>query len=504
MPTYLEVAPSAIRPHPNNPRKDLGELTDITASIKEQGVLEPLVVEEIPDAKPKGHHYQLIYGHRRLAGAKAAKAKQVPVIIREAQPLGLQLEAMLVENLQRADLTAVEEGDAYQALLDLPDGDYNQAKIAKRIGRPKKLVSERLRVAKLPESARDRILSGQLSIEDGVALAEFAGDAEALARIESKATAGPWALRSAIDQERERRRVQRERDKLRKETEKAGRPVLASVDALEEAAGDEDLVWSVEDLAENWTYDEWAKVDEDADGFDHAATEQDIDKRADQWARDHVSCPGHAVVIEDRWTGRYCLDGAKHHPDLIPEQLTGDQPVRGTTASTGETETAEEREQREAEQKARAEFELELRAAAHTRRAYVAEVISQPAKDLEGMAKQFLLSEFQYMLRAGGHPGLTVLAEIVLPNATPESLSGPELPGKVKKALEKLNATQLAVLNGIRLCLSGDTALEKPDRWAWGDQNNSSQTYWRKILTGTFGYEWTPAEQKALAEAGDA
>ncbi|MDE9364560.1 ParB/RepB/Spo0J family partition protein [Luteipulveratus sp. YIM 133132] len=500
--TLDEVAPALVRPHPKNPRHQLGDLTDLTASIKQQGVIEPLVVEPVEDPKPNRPRYQLISGHRRLAAAKRAKVKTVPVIVRDPHDLGEQIESMLVENLQRADLTVVEEGDAYQALLDLPGGAYTQAKIAQRVGRSKKTVAERVKVAKLPESARDRILSGQLTLEDGVAVAEFAGDTAALERIEKAAASGSWSLRHALDQERERRRADREAVKLRREATKADRPVFDTYDAAEDAADD---LYDLLVLGEHWTEAEWDKVDEDADGYDEQAAEDDMQRRQTAWQSEHLQCPGHALVVESATAVvPVCLDAHRHHPDLFPAGTHADTPARPESPLTPTTPAVDEeqdRARRDADRKARAEHELELRAAAHTRRAYVADVISQPAKDLEGMAKQMLLRGFDYLLGrdARNNVALRTLAEVLLPNATDEALDRSDLAERVKKALEKLNSTQLAVLASLRVGLSWDHGLEQADRWAWGPSGGTAD--WRKVLTDTLGYEWTPAEQKALDDA---
>lgn len=146
--TLQDLKPAQIKPHKNNPRRVVGDLDELAASIGEQGILEPLIVA--PNGT--GDTYVLIAGHRRLAAAKQAKAKTVPCLVRDdlTDP-AVQLEAMLVENLQRADLTAVEEAQAYQQLLEFPG--YTQPRIAKTTGRAIGTVRARLKLAQLPKPA---------------------------------------------------------------------------------------------------------------------------------------------------------------------------------------------------------------------------------------------------------------------------------------------------------------------------------------------------------------
>ena len=102
---------SLIDPHPDNPRKNIGDVTDLAASIKTNGLLTPLSVV------PNGERYRVIAGHRRLAACKQAGIGAVPCFVLQLNPLQ-QLEAMVTENCQREQLTALEEADAIQGMLD--------------------------------------------------------------------------------------------------------------------------------------------------------------------------------------------------------------------------------------------------------------------------------------------------------------------------------------------------------------------------------------------------
>lgn len=169
------LAPSQLAPHPRNPRRDVGNVDDLAASAKEVGILEPIVVappfEGITGRGAKAD-YLVLCGHRRLAAAKKARLKAIPVVIRDdLTTLGAQLDAMLVENLHRVDLTPVEEGDAYQQVLEL-DGITQQA-LAARIGQPRRRISERIRISKASNPIRDAVHLHQVSITDALALAEL-------------------------------------------------------------------------------------------------------------------------------------------------------------------------------------------------------------------------------------------------------------------------------------------------------------------------------------------
>ena len=170
-----------IDPHPLNPRHDLGDLGDLVKSIKAQGIRQNLLLvpngtSDTVDDKGTIRHatrYTVVIGHRRLAAAKLAKLDQVPVSIDRDLDEAQQLELMLVENLQRTDLTPIEEGEGFQGLLNL---GVSEAGIAKATGIGSKTIKGRLQLLTLPEVARIRIHEGQGSLVDAVTLEGFADD----------------------------------------------------------------------------------------------------------------------------------------------------------------------------------------------------------------------------------------------------------------------------------------------------------------------------------------
>lgn len=184
--------------HPQNPRRDVGDPSELAESIKAVGLMEPIIVAP-GDASP----WRLIAGHRRTVAAAIAGLEEIPALVRaDLDTPAKQLEAMLVENLQRADLTPVEEAEAYQQLKLL---GVAPKEIARATGRSKATVDRRLSLSKLPDSVRESLHCGQLTLGDAEAMVEFAGDAEALKALE-KAVGTPdfrWTLKRC-QQDRER------------------------------------------------------------------------------------------------------------------------------------------------------------------------------------------------------------------------------------------------------------------------------------------------------------
>lgn len=157
---------SLIDPHPDNPRKQIGDVTDLAASIKANGLLTPLSVV------PNGSRYRVIAGHRRLAACKQAGTGAVPCFVLDLDPLQ-QLEAMVTENCQREQLTVLEEADAIQGMLAL---GATTASVAHRLGRSADYVRDRAKAASIKTEVRaSRDDFGQLTIGQLVAIARYDG-----------------------------------------------------------------------------------------------------------------------------------------------------------------------------------------------------------------------------------------------------------------------------------------------------------------------------------------
>ena len=155
-----------IKPNPYQPRREFeeGPLRDLSESIRQYGVMQPLTVSRTEFEKPEGGiavEYELIAGERRLRASKLAGISQVPVIIRVGDTSQEKLELAIIENLQRADLTPVERARAFSRLaaeFKLQHGD-----IGKKIGRSREYVSNTLRILSLPDDILQALGEGKIS-----------------------------------------------------------------------------------------------------------------------------------------------------------------------------------------------------------------------------------------------------------------------------------------------------------------------------------------------------
>jgi ParB family chromosome partitioning protein len=160
-----EVSVDVIAPNPLQPRQrmDPEALQELADSIKEHGVIQPLVVSQVePDSElaASGVRYQLIAGERRLEASKLAGLETVPVTVRGASPQQA-LELALVENVQRADLNPLEEAAAYQHLID--DFALTQEQVAARVGKNRVTVTNTLRLLSLPDQIKEVLMDGAIS-----------------------------------------------------------------------------------------------------------------------------------------------------------------------------------------------------------------------------------------------------------------------------------------------------------------------------------------------------
>lgn len=156
-PSDRKVPIEFISPNPRNPRRRFseGELADLASSIKEHGIVQPIVVRPA-----QGGRYEIIAGERRWRAAQQAGVSQVPVIVREVDDR-VALEIAIIENVQRSDLNPVEEASGYQSLID--EHHYTQADLAQVIGKSRSHVANTLRLLKLPTDVRQMLTDGELS-----------------------------------------------------------------------------------------------------------------------------------------------------------------------------------------------------------------------------------------------------------------------------------------------------------------------------------------------------
>jgi ParB family chromosome partitioning protein len=169
---YAELPIGSIEPNPRQPRSvfDPDALAELVHSIREIGLLQPVVVREV------GNHYELIAGERRLRASKEAGLSHIPAIIRATEDDDLLRDALL-ENLHRSNLNALEEAAAYSQLL--ADFGCTQEELAQRIGRSRPQVTNTLRLLKLPPDVQRRVAAGVLSAGHARALLSL-DDADAM------------------------------------------------------------------------------------------------------------------------------------------------------------------------------------------------------------------------------------------------------------------------------------------------------------------------------------
>ncbi|WP_439649550.1 ParB/RepB/Spo0J family partition protein [Hephaestia mangrovi] len=164
----------SLKPHPGQPRRHFDDdaLDELATSIAARGLIQPIVV------RPHGHDYQIVAGERRWRAAQRARLHEVPVIVRDFSDAET-LEIALVENIQRQDLNAIEEAQAYQRLID--EFGHTQDALGKLVHKSRSHVANLLRLLELPQSIQRHVIDGALSMGHARALIG-APDPAALAR----------------------------------------------------------------------------------------------------------------------------------------------------------------------------------------------------------------------------------------------------------------------------------------------------------------------------------
>ena len=163
-----------LKPNPKQPRVDFNarQLEELTDSIKQNGILQPIIIEQLED---KENEFYIIAGERRTRAAKMAGLDKVPVQLRKFDDQQ-KLEYALIENIQRADLNPIEEATAYYNLIQM--SDLTQDEVAKRVGKNRSTVANALRLLKLPEDIKKSLITGQISSGHARALLMVKNDAD--------------------------------------------------------------------------------------------------------------------------------------------------------------------------------------------------------------------------------------------------------------------------------------------------------------------------------------
>jgi ParB family chromosome partitioning protein len=185
---YRTVPVATIAPNPFQPRREFTpeQLSELEASIRENGLLQPLVLRPAGENAPEGAEWELVAGERRWRAVRRLGWTEVPVVVREMDDRTLLVLA-IVENVQRADLSPLEEADGYRRLID--EFGYTQKEVAESVGRERSTVANLLRLLQLPASVQRLVSDGSLSM----------GHARALLGLENERKIGDLARRAVAD-----------------------------------------------------------------------------------------------------------------------------------------------------------------------------------------------------------------------------------------------------------------------------------------------------------------
>jgi ParB family transcriptional regulator, chromosome partitioning protein len=192
----LEVSIAEIEPNPFQPRHDVDEqeLAELASSIKSAGLLQPIVVRERPDGR-----YEVIAGERRLRACRELGWTTIPVVKREVDDRTM-LTLALIENLQRDDLSPVDEAQGYRRLID--DFGMSQEAVAEVVGKDRSTVANALRLLRLPAMVLTMLHKGELAVGHARALLMLNGDEAMVTRLAREAVARAWSVREMEDEAR--------------------------------------------------------------------------------------------------------------------------------------------------------------------------------------------------------------------------------------------------------------------------------------------------------------
>lgn len=306
--SYVDQMPLArIKPDPLNPRRTLGDLTDLTASIAEKGIYEPLIVAPDPDdltLDDEPATFVLVAGHRRYAAAAAAGVDTVPAVVRaDLTDPAARLEAALIENTQRNELGPLEEAAAFAKLVEL---GVPQRELARRVGRSQSHVSKRQSLLKLPERAKHLLDTETISVQTALGMTGLLKHNDKLAKVLDYAVSQGDVTDRSIGQQ-----VFWALDEIKRDVERAkqARETDEKVARLRAAGTLTDLS-DTDDDDDEW--DRWERCDEvDAEAFELTSAgrlvfyrRDDIDNDTDNDADDSPAGFRPAPLTDDERAGR--------------------------------------------------------------------------------------------------------------------------------------------------------------------------------------------------------
>ncbi|MGV0837088.1 ParB/RepB/Spo0J family partition protein [Mycolicibacterium thermoresistibile] len=193
---YREIEPAAIEPNPRQPRQvfDDEALAELVHSIREFGLMQPIVVRELADPPADSAvRYQLVMGERRWRAAQEAGLETIPAIVRETGDDGMLRDALL-ENIHRVQLNPLEEAAAYQQLLD--EFNVTHDELAARIGRSRPVITNMIRLLRLPVAVQRRVAAGVLSAGHARALLALEGGADQQEELAARIVAEGLSVRA--------------------------------------------------------------------------------------------------------------------------------------------------------------------------------------------------------------------------------------------------------------------------------------------------------------------
>jgi ParB family chromosome partitioning protein len=202
---YRVIPVASIAPNPLQPRREFTEeqLSELEASIRENGLLQPLVVRPAAAGAPQGAEWELVAGERRWRAVRRLAWTEVPVVVRDMDDRTLLLLA-IVENVQRADLSPLEEAEGYRRLID--EFHFTQQEVADSVGRERSTVANLLRLLQLPASVQRLVSAGSLSMGHARAILGL-GDERKMAELARRTVEEGLSVR-AVEEEVRRKRAQ--------------------------------------------------------------------------------------------------------------------------------------------------------------------------------------------------------------------------------------------------------------------------------------------------------
>jgi len=454
-PRIVSLELAQIVPHPRNVRHELTDLAALAASIKQDGILQPLVVAPNGTAET----FVLIAGHRRHAAAQKAGLKELPCIVRDdLTDKADQLQAMLTENLQRSDLNPIEEGDAFQELLDL---GIKPTVLAKRTGRTTKLIRARVKIASAPAELRDRVIAREVTLDEALVLEGFSKYPKIYEHLAKYVGTANWSWAVARANEDTARVVAL--TKITNELTAQGVQIL-------DDAGLEEHRLRAEAVGLNRVWQNLTERPDDATSEDVAVTFPYRNPENMQWHRLVDAATAAAAKRTKKTAGR---------TEIVPSISDAD------------------RARVEADIVASNQLAADLKTATPVRRAHLKNSIAKADTDLAAECLRLMLADQIAHLDADQ---VQIFARIA-------GFDEQATESGLEMWTYSLRVNQLAVALRIAQNIDIEETLEQLTGWQHRNYLGRNAAPWRDELGTTFGYEWSDVEADLItqfaAEADD-